>query len=48
MLVGLYVTPESAPKQLDSSIGSVEGLATTVAKRLAALPAGALANAPAV
>jgi hypothetical protein len=48
MLVGLYVTPESAPEQLDSSIGSVEGLATTVAKRLAALPAAALANAPAV
>ena len=48
MLVGLYVTPETAPKQLDSSIGSVQGLADTVAKRLAALPAGALANAPAV
>jgi hypothetical protein len=48
MLVGLYVTPETAPKQLDKSIGSVEGLVDTVAKRLAALPAGALANAPAV
>lgn len=48
MLVGLYVTPETAPKHLDSSIGTVQGLVSTVAKRLAALPAGALANAPAV
>lgn len=48
MLVGIYVTPETASKHLDGSIGGVKELVRAVAKRLAALPDDALANAPAV
>jgi hypothetical protein len=48
MLVGVYVTPETAPAQLDPSIGTVEGLVAAVGDRLAALPAAALANASAI
>jgi hypothetical protein len=48
LLVGLYVTPETAPKQLSSSIGDVEGLVEVIADRMAAVPATALTNAPAV